>query len=551
MRGRRLSLDSASRQVAVLVAGRAVGFVAAFAIPVVLARIFVPAEFGTYKQLFLVFSTFYGVAQLGMAESLYYFVPQRTHEAGRYVCNALVTLALAGLGCLGLLYIMREPLAAWLGNSEVAGHLVLVGMLLALTLVAAAFEIVMISRHEHVKAAVTYATSDIARSLLLVIPALKFGGVRAVIVGAVAFGALRLAAMLVYMWREFDGDLRIDFAVWRRQLTYALPFALAVGIEVIQQNFHQYVVASSFDAATFAFYAVGCLQIPFVDLVMTSTVNVMMVQMAVLAKEGDRRGAIALWHSTIAKLAFLLFPLACFLSSPRADHRHAVHHRYLASVPIFVVWIWRFCRQRSRSTASCGHTRDSVPARDERHPLRARRRADPGRSCHVSGLGAILITVLSTAFVRLLGHLESLPGTERVSDRAASVAAPGGHHRMRQRCGSAGVLGHSHTHASSAGRRRVRRGPRMARPTPCSRMDRSCLNGPICRGVRAKTSGDAGKLEVGRVGSLESSAGIGHRCSRAKFATCAGRWCIAARTRRAYLGDGVGRHAPAGHHRPR
>src|SRR5712691_11903036 len=97
-----------------LVGGRIVGFVASFAIPVVLARIFNRAEFGTYKQLFLIYATLYGLAQLGMAESLYYFVPRQPAEAGRRVCNALVTLALAGMASLALLYFARAGIAAWL-----------------------------------------------------------------------------------------------------------------------------------------------------------------------------------------------------------------------------------------------------------------------------------------------------------------------------------------------------------------------------------------------------------------------------------------------------
>ena len=78
-----------------LVGGRAIGLAASFAIGIVLARVFDPADFGTYKQFFLVFATLYGIAQLGMAESLYYFVPRNAGATGRYVCNAMVTLALA------------------------------------------------------------------------------------------------------------------------------------------------------------------------------------------------------------------------------------------------------------------------------------------------------------------------------------------------------------------------------------------------------------------------------------------------------------------------
>ena len=45
------------------------------------------------------------------------------------------------------------------------------------------------------------------------------------------------------LWREFGRDFRIDLALLRQQLAYALPFALAVGIEVVLINYHQYVVA--------------------------------------------------------------------------------------------------------------------------------------------------------------------------------------------------------------------------------------------------------------------------------------------------------------------
>jgi hypothetical protein len=103
----RLGQDGVSRAALLLVAGRTVGFVAAFAIPVVLARTFDQAAFGTYKQLFLIYATFYGLAQLGAAESLYYFVPRSADEAGRRVANALVTLSLTGIACFAGLYLGR------------------------------------------------------------------------------------------------------------------------------------------------------------------------------------------------------------------------------------------------------------------------------------------------------------------------------------------------------------------------------------------------------------------------------------------------------------
>jgi O-antigen/teichoic acid export membrane protein len=329
-------MDSSSRPALLLVTGRTVGFAASFAIGIVLVRVFDPTVFGTYKQFFLLYATLYGVLQLGMAESLYYFVPRQGQHTGRYVCNAIVMLAATGLACTVGLYVARTAIAGWL-SPELAEHVVPLGLFLTFTLASTVLEIVMVSRGQHMTAAVTYALSDVVRTLLFVIPALMFASVRAVFVGATVFAGLRLLATVAAVWREFGREFRIDLSLWRQQLAYALPFAMAVGIEVILINYHQYVVASRFDAATFAIYAVGCMQIPLFDLIATSTVNVLMVRMA----DGERsRPALALWHDTVCRLAFLLFPLAVFLVvSARFLIVGLFTATYAASAPIFMIWV--------------------------------------------------------------------------------------------------------------------------------------------------------------------------------------------------------------------
>ena len=331
------STDTVSQPAMLLVSGRAIGLVATFAIGIILARIFTPAVFGTYKQFFLVYGTLYGLAQLGMAESLYYFVPRHPARTGRYVCNALVTLAFAGIGCLAALSIYRTQIAASLTNAPLAEYMVLLGLFLTFMLMSTVLEIVLVSRKRHFTAAVTYAGSDIGRTLLFIVPALAFASLHAVFVGGTIFAAVRLVVMTAALWRKYGSEFRVDLSLWRDQLAYALPFALAVGIEVIQINYHQYVVASRFDAATFAIYAIGCMQIPLVDLIVTSTVNVLMVKMAEESSDGHM--AVSLWHETVCRLAFLIVPLAVFLLV--IAHELIVGlftETYAASVPIFMIW---------------------------------------------------------------------------------------------------------------------------------------------------------------------------------------------------------------------
>jgi O-antigen/teichoic acid export membrane protein len=329
-------MDKSSRPAMMLVGGRTVGLAATFAIGIILARHFDQAVFGVYKQFFLVFATLYGVLQLGMAESLYYFVPRAPERTGRYVANAVVALLAVGGLCTLALYLARPALAGWM-NEELASYALPLGLFLTFSLASTVLEIVMVSRKQHMRAAVTYAISDFAKTALFIAPALLIGSLTAVFWGATLFAALRMAATLVILGRQWGREFRVDAALLREQLTYAVPFAIAVGIEVILINYHQYVVASSFTAATFAIYAVGCMQIPLYDLIIGSTVNVLMVRMAD-APRG--REALALWHDTITRLAFLMFPLTALLVASASDLIIGLFTQtYAASIPIFIVWV--------------------------------------------------------------------------------------------------------------------------------------------------------------------------------------------------------------------
>lgn len=331
-------MNSTVRPALLLMSGRAIAMVATFLVPLALVRIFDQTEFGTYKQIFLIYGTLYSISQIGMAESLFYFLPRAGREAVGYVANAFLCLAVAGLASLGLLWAGAPTLARWLGNPDLASHLPLLGLFLLLMLPSAVLEIVMISRRRYAHGAVAYGVSDILRVLALVAPALVWRRLDWLLLGAIAFAAARLCATLVYLGRELAG-FRPELALARVQLAYALPFALTVVVDTVQLNYHQYAVSHRFDAATFAVYSVGCFQIPLLELVASPLANVMMVRMAERLRDGQRAEAMEIWTRTTRILALVFFPvLALLLVTARDFIVLLFTDRYLASVPIFMVW---------------------------------------------------------------------------------------------------------------------------------------------------------------------------------------------------------------------
>ena len=153
-----------------LMSGKVAGFAATFFIPVVLARIFDPAQFGTYRQLFLIYATLYGVVQLGMAESLFYFLPMARRNPGRYATNAALVIGAGGIVCLLCLQSARGTITGWLSNDALGDPLPLLGLFLLFMAVSAPLEIVMIAQGRYGWAALSYGLSDILRAVFIVPP---------------------------------------------------------------------------------------------------------------------------------------------------------------------------------------------------------------------------------------------------------------------------------------------------------------------------------------------------------------------------------------------
>jgi O-antigen/teichoic acid export membrane protein len=332
--------ESTFRPALLLMAGRAVASAATLLIPVTLVRVFDQHEYGTYRQLFLVFMTLYPIALFGLSDSLYYFVPRDPGRAGAYVANAMAGLTLAGGACLAGLYLSRQAVADWMRNPALAESLGAIGAFLLFSLAATTLEIVLIARKRYSWASSSYVASDLLRAAFFVVPVLLWPSLRVLMIGAVTFAALRLLAAFLLLRRELGAGLRIEPSILRAQIAYAAPFALYVLVEIVQATYHQYAVSWTFDAATFALYSIGCFQVPLVDFLATPASSVMMVRMTEELRKRRPAEALRIWLDITRKLALVFFPMVALLMvASRELIVSFFTERYAASAPIFAVWV--------------------------------------------------------------------------------------------------------------------------------------------------------------------------------------------------------------------
>lgn len=306
----------------------------AFATPLVLARVLLPASYGTFKLAWLWCTTLGVVLPMGLTPSLVYFVPREPHRRRYYIAHALLVTTLLGLLAGVLLYVLGPGIALRMDKKELAGQMHRVALFSALYLAGSTMDCIPMSLGRIKLAAVLRFGYEATQALGIVTGALLTRSLTGALDGVIVGTAFRAVACWVMVLREHG--LHVSREDLKRQLAYALPFGLAFAIIVPQQQFHQYFVAANVTAAMFAIYAVGCFNLPIVDMLYTPVSEVLQLGIAEHDRDGDREGPLRLFREAVSRLAFVFIPTMALLYVCGPTLLTFLYtDRYRDSVPIF------------------------------------------------------------------------------------------------------------------------------------------------------------------------------------------------------------------------
>jgi O-antigen/teichoic acid export membrane protein len=315
--------------------GRGGATVLGFALPLMLTRLLPQAEFGTYKQVWLVVTTAYFMLQLGLAQSLYYFLPRKDGHARAWLTQASLSLLTLGALCGVGLFAARFAIARQFANPSLAGFGLPMALMTVLMIAAAPLEISLTAEGRVHTAAWIIFLSDAVRVAGSVVPLFLGLGLKGFFWAYVLHGVLRFGLQCFFFFRR--GRPQIDWRLMREQLAYALPFGAAVLLDIPQRTFHQWAVGWSVDAAAFAIYAQGCFQVPIINLLYAPISDILQVR---LAEPGGHEHRVHLFHDANLRLAAVFFPLTAGLVAAASLFVPALFtHLYDASIPIFRVAI--------------------------------------------------------------------------------------------------------------------------------------------------------------------------------------------------------------------
>lgn len=339
---KRLTADhSLTLQMVLLFTGRMLAFVLAFAVPLILVRIFSPAEYGLYKQLLLIHGSLTSMLALGVSASLFYFVPGHPDEREAYIFQTLIILLGLGMLGAGMLVAAKVPVARALNNPNLEMYIPYLGLFIVLSMITSLLDSLMIIFKQAKLATVTIVGFELLRATLMIASTILTRSMLTVLVALLVWELSRLTALLIYL--RGLGIPLVSRPRWDRvlgQLRYSIPFGLAVIVSATTDSLHQYVVSYLYDPATFAIYSVGYLQIPVVSIAFAAVSEVTLVRLTELCREGKVREAIRLIGDAVAKLCLCLVPLYVWLMMNASDLVVLLFtERFKRSVEIFIIFL--------------------------------------------------------------------------------------------------------------------------------------------------------------------------------------------------------------------
>ena len=330
---------SLTSHVSWLLFAKTLSFMFSIALPLVLVRRLNQVEFGIYKQLFLVIGSTVVLLPLGFGMSAYYFLPREPEHQRETVVNVLVFNLVMGTLAGSVFFFHPGLLGDIFRQPGLAAYGRLVGVVVLLWIVSAFLEIVPIANQEIKLASAAIVLVQLSRTAFYLAAVLIFGTVRALVFVAVIQGVLQTVILLAYLQSRFPDFWRcFDLAMMRRQLSYALPHGFGGLLVNLQNDLHNYFVSNWFGPAVYAVYAIGTMDLPFINLLQEATNAVMILRVTVLQQRNETAEILRLTARAMRKLAAVYFPAFVLLLVLRRELiTFLFTARYTASANIFAI----------------------------------------------------------------------------------------------------------------------------------------------------------------------------------------------------------------------
>jgi len=328
-------------QAGLLAASRAAGQLLNAVAGFVLVRFLTQEDFGTFRQLTLLFSTLVVLVDLGLTESLYYFIPRAPARRAVFMRQTVLVVTLLQIAVGAVLVLGGAWIGAYFHNSALPNHLLLLSISLGLSAITRLWEVELVAEQRVPMASLVSGAGETVK-VALMMASLALGPSVERLLWAMALGAaLKMAAFLWFIGRDLRWFAGVSAdAESNSQFGYSLVLWAPAIVNTLAIYAHQYIVGNRFTPAEFAIYSTACFQVPFLGALTTSIIEVMLVRVTAARAQGNYDEVKRTWNSACTKAMLVFLPMAVGLAVVATPLMAVLFGApYAAAGPLFVLLV--------------------------------------------------------------------------------------------------------------------------------------------------------------------------------------------------------------------
>ncbi|MCB5258087.1 MAG: oligosaccharide flippase family protein [Candidatus Cloacimonadaceae bacterium] len=328
--------EDRSKQAGILTTAEFIRFGFKAIIGIVLARILLPVELGSYRQLFLIYSTFSTFLLLGIPQSVLYFLPKLKHLDSKkeFITHTVNLITLLAFVFALAIFLLRGFIARIFNNPQLNILLVIFAVYPLFMFVTQIYSQIMLGLKQPKKTA-TFTLISVATDFVFILgTALITRNLHYIVIG-VMFSALLQWGYAQYNLRRYFTKVTFDPDYYKEIFQYSLPLGLASIIGILSVQLDKLVVSGFFTPAEYAIFSIGAVELPLISI-LNNSVNAILLPH--ISSNPDQ--IYTIYKASVRKNALIIFPL-CALGLIFAEPLITLLYSstYKASVPIFQVYL--------------------------------------------------------------------------------------------------------------------------------------------------------------------------------------------------------------------
>lgn len=311
-----MSNNSNTKQAAWVAIGSFFSFLVGIISPMILSRVFSKGDYGTYKQVMYVYSTFLLIFTLGLPKAYSYFIPKYSRDYAKDVINKITNLFI-GMGFVfsAVLFTGSGFIASILKNPDLELALKYFSPTPLFLLPTIGLDGIYAAFRKTQYLTVYTIITRFLTVLLTVAPVFWMNGnyIHAIIGFDIASLLTCLIALMMKSSPVRKETHKKSSLTYKEILQFSLPLMVASFWGIILSSANQFFVSRYYGNEDFAEFSNGFMEIPFATMVIGAIATVLLPRFSEM-EEGEKMNdeVYATWQSALIKSAKIIFPILIF-----------------------------------------------------------------------------------------------------------------------------------------------------------------------------------------------------------------------------------------------